>query len=38
MDLTPEVYGGTNYEYEYIDKSSFTSLREIPKWGGILKN
>ena len=22
MDLTPEVYGGTNYEYEYIDKSS----------------
>lgn len=22
MDLTPEIYGGSNYEYEYVEKSS----------------
>lgn len=22
MDLTPETYGGSNYEYEYVEKSS----------------
>ena len=22
MDLTPEIYGGSNHEYEYVEKTS----------------
>ena len=41
VDLSP-VYQNQGIKYEKalfeVDKSSFTSLREIPKWGGIFSN
>ena len=41
VDLSPASQNqGLKYEklLSEVDKSSFTSLREIPKWGGIFSN
>ena len=41
VDLSPASQNqGIKYEklLSEVDKSSFTSLREIPKWGGIFSN
>ena len=41
VDLSPASQNqGDNYEkyLSEVDKSSFTALREIPKWGGIFSN
>ena len=41
VDLSPSSQNqGLKYEklLSEVDKSSFTSLREIPKWGGIFSN